>query len=95
MRCVTNAVEVVRVSNSITYNFYCIFGSINQSTAVDREDEPPGEVTQLGELTLTSTAFDHGEQIPEQYGYREENANPPVEGGNVVARTQLDWTYQA
>ncbi|WP_254769466.1 YbhB/YbcL family Raf kinase inhibitor-like protein [Salinilacihabitans rarus] len=33
----------------------------------------------MGELTLTSPAFDHGERIPEKYGYDAENVNPPLE----------------
>lgn len=30
-------------------------------------------------LTLRSPAFDDGERIPDGYGYREENVNPPLE----------------
>ncbi|WP_254524041.1 YbhB/YbcL family Raf kinase inhibitor-like protein [Natrinema caseinilyticum] len=33
----------------------------------------------MGELTLTSQAFDDGERIPEEYGYAKTNVNPPLE----------------
>ncbi|WP_435345984.1 YbhB/YbcL family Raf kinase inhibitor-like protein [Haloarchaeobius sp. HRN-SO-5] len=33
----------------------------------------------MGDLTLTSQAFQDGERIPEQYGYRAENVNPPLD----------------
>ncbi len=38
-----------------------------------------GEVEQMGDLTLTSPAFDDGERIPERYGYTADNVNPPLE----------------
>ena len=37
----------------------------------------------MGDLTLTSPAFDDGERIPEKYGYEAENVNPPLETENV------------
>lgn len=37
----------------------------------------------MGDLTLTSPAFEDGERIPERYGYGAENVNPPLEIGNV------------
>lgn len=37
----------------------------------------------MGDLTLRSPAFDDGEQIPEAYGYKIENVNPPLEIKNV------------
>ena len=48
--------------------------------------EPPdtdGEVTQMGELALTSTAFDDGEPIPDRFGKSFENVNPPLEVSGV------------
>jgi Raf kinase inhibitor-like YbhB/YbcL family protein len=33
----------------------------------------------MGDLELASPAFDHGERIPEEYGYTERNVNPPLE----------------
>ena len=44
------------------------------------EDNPAlSEATQLGGLQLMSPAFDDGDEIPEEYGYNEENVNPPFE----------------
>ncbi|QFU84033.1 YbhB/YbcL family Raf kinase inhibitor-like protein [Natronorubrum aibiense] len=37
----------------------------------------------MSELTLTSTAFDDGERIPDRYGYTETNVNPPLEVDGV------------
>ena len=50
------------------------------TTGGDATDDDPatGEVTQMGDLTLTSPAFDDGAQIPEKYGYTEANVNPPL-----------------
>ena len=47
-----------------------------------------GEVEQVGELSLTSSAFDDGEPIPQQYGRRKENINPPLSIGGVPASTE-------
>ncbi len=33
----------------------------------------------MGNLKLTSPAFNDGEPIPRKYGYKEENVNPPLE----------------
>ncbi|QLG48072.1 YbhB/YbcL family Raf kinase inhibitor-like protein [Natrinema halophilum] len=33
----------------------------------------------MGSTTLESPAFDDGERIPEEYGYAEDNTNPPLE----------------
>lgn len=33
----------------------------------------------MNDLTLESPEFDHGERIPEEYGYTEANVNPPLE----------------
>ncbi len=32
----------------------------------------------MSDLELTSPAFDHGEPIPEEYGYAERDVNPPL-----------------
>lgn len=37
-----------------------------------------GPVDQQGDLELTSTAFDDGEQLPDWTGYANENENPPL-----------------
>lgn len=42
-----------------------------------------GELTDMGDLTLTSPAFADGERIPEQYGYDAENMNPPLGIANI------------
>jgi len=41
------------------------------------------EVEQMGDLRLTSPAFNDGEPIPEQYGYTEQNINPPLQISGV------------
>ncbi|QLK26292.1 YbhB/YbcL family Raf kinase inhibitor-like protein [Natrinema zhouii] len=33
----------------------------------------------MGDLTLESPEFDHGDRIPEEYGYTKDNVNPPLE----------------
>ncbi|MFB1066588.1 YbhB/YbcL family Raf kinase inhibitor-like protein [Natrinema sp. H-ect4] len=33
----------------------------------------------MEEFTLESPAFDHGDRIPEEYGYTKDNVNPPLE----------------
>jgi Raf kinase inhibitor-like YbhB/YbcL family protein len=42
-----------------------------------------GEVTKMGGLSLSSSAFDDGEQIPDRYGYTAENVNPPLRVAGV------------
>jgi len=37
-----------------------------------------GDVTQIGELSLTSPAFEDGGTIPTEYGHAERNVNPPL-----------------
>ncbi len=54
-------------------------GSEDDEAGGAGDNPAKGEVTQMGELTLTSPAFDHGERIPEKYGYDAENVNPPLE----------------
>lgn len=51
------------------------------SPAVDvgATTESDGEVTQMGEIQLTSTAFDDGEPIPDKYGKSFQNVNPPLD----------------
>jgi Raf kinase inhibitor-like YbhB/YbcL family protein len=44
-----------------------------------------GDVTQSGDLRLTSPAFEDGEPIPRKYGYDAENVNPPLVVEDVPA----------
>lgn len=37
----------------------------------------------MANLTITSPAFENGEQIPDRYGYTEANVNPPLEFEHV------------
>ena len=39
-------------------------------------------------LSLTSSAFDDGEPVPEEYGYTERNVNPPLEIQGVPPTAQ-------
>lgn len=52
-------------------------------TSDESANPATGEVTQEGELQLTSPAFDDGEQIPATYGYSERNVNPSLRIENV------------
>lgn len=57
-----------------------------------------GDVTQSGDLRLTSPAFQEGEPIPRKYGYDAENVNPPLAVENVPAGTMSipeDWSPEA
>jgi hypothetical protein len=55
--------------------------SEGNGSANGNETENParGEVTKMGGLSLSSSAFDDGEQIPDRYGYTAENVNPPLQ----------------
>lgn len=56
----------------------------SDETDTSENDNPVrGEIHGMGDLTLTSTAFDDGERMPEKYGYDAENVNPPLEIENV------------
>lgn len=63
----------------------CLDNGRSEDEALGDEDDAPtaGEVNQMGNLTLSSDAFDHGEQIPERYGYEANNVNPPLAIENV------------
>ena len=37
----------------------------------------------MSEITLESSAFNPGEEIPKKYGYKFDNLNPPLKIGNV------------
>ncbi|QAU13942.1 YbhB/YbcL family Raf kinase inhibitor-like protein [Halorubrum sp. BOL3-1] len=37
----------------------------------------------MSDFTLSSPAFDDGERIPDEYGYTERNANPPLSIGGA------------
>lgn len=41
----------------------------------------------MTDLILRSPAFEYGGQIPDRYGYTEENVNPPLEIDGVPAET--------
>ena len=47
------------------------------------ENPAVGDVSQRGDLQLTSSAFEDGASIPEQYGREAENVNPPLAIGSV------------
>ena len=53
--------------------------------SADDENPVTGEVSQQGDLRLSSPAFDDGAAIPEKYGYDEENVNPPLDIEGVPA----------
>jgi Raf kinase inhibitor-like YbhB/YbcL family protein len=59
--------------------------SEGNGSANGNETENParGEVTKMGGLSLSSSAFDDGEQIPDRYGYTAENVNPPLRVAGV------------
>jgi Raf kinase inhibitor-like YbhB/YbcL family protein len=64
-------------------------GDENGGTGGESAANPAtGEVTQMGDLTLTSNAFDDGEQIPAEYGYEAENVNPPLQIDGVPAAAE-------
>jgi hypothetical protein len=52
-------------------------GSDGQSS--ENGTSATGELSDMGDISLTSPAFDDGERIPEKYGYDAENVNPPLE----------------
>lgn len=45
---------------------------------VESENPAVGGVAQMGDLELTSPAFEDGERIPEKYGRDEADVNPPL-----------------
>lgn len=47
-----------------------------------------GAAEQMGELRLTSPAFEDGGPIPEQYGRDAENVNPPLSIANVSTEAE-------
>ncbi|MEF8778004.1 MAG: YbhB/YbcL family Raf kinase inhibitor-like protein [Natronomonas sp.] len=57
-------------------------------SSAENDTSADGETENMGELTLTSPAFEDGERIPEKYGYDAENVNPPLEIQNVPERTE-------
>lgn len=48
------------------------------SPASTQENPAFGEIEQLGELELTSPAFEDGDAIPETYGRETQDVNPPL-----------------
>ena len=66
----------------------------------DDGDETTGEnpavsdAAQVGDLALTSPAFDDGEPIPRKYGREEADVNPPLSiASHALASTQLVGAY--
>jgi len=57
-----------------------------EATAEPTEEET-AEPTPT-ELTLTSTAFENGGEIPERYGYYRDNVSPPMTWAGVPGATQ-------
>jgi phosphatidylethanolamine-binding protein (PEBP) family uncharacterized protein len=51
-------------------------GSASDGTATPSENPAMGDVTQQGDLQLTSPAFEDGSEIPRKYGFREETEIP-------------------
>lgn len=51
-------------------------------------DPAAEEATPMGDLQLTSPAFDDGEPIPEKYGRAYENVNPPLEIASVPSEAE-------
>ena len=41
----------------------------------------------MGELTLESTAFSNGGEIPRKYGYKNNNVNPPLKISGIPQNT--------
>ncbi len=42
----------------------------------------------MGELTLQSSAFSEGAEIPRKYGYKEDNLSPPLSISGIPQETQ-------
>ncbi len=42
----------------------------------------------MGGLTLQSSAFSNGSEIPRKYGYKNDNVNPPLEISGISQDTQ-------
>ena len=60
-----------------------------QSESTQNQSEPTEDESAAdSNLTLTSTAFDDGEQIPTRYGYEADNVNPPLTVENVPDGTE-------
>lgn len=50
----------------------------SDATPTVSDNPAMADATQLGDLELTSPAFDDGDPIPRQYGHDEQNVNPPL-----------------
>lgn len=67
----------------------CIGLSPNQSTpTADSTNPAQGDVSQIGELSLTSPAFEDGGPIPAEYGHSQRNVNPPLTISGTPAETE-------
>ena len=42
----------------------------------------------MSEITLESSAFSNGEEIPKKYGYKFDNVSPPLKIGNIPSETK-------
>lgn len=62
----------------------CTTASDGTGQATTAQNNPAiGVIAQMGDLELTSPAFDDGEPIPDKYGKAYENVNPPLEISGV------------
>lgn len=66
----------------------CLGADTDTTPTPPRENPAVGDVTQHGDLTLTSPAFEHGGEIPQKYGYNEQNINPPLSIATAPAATE-------
>ncbi len=56
----------------------CLEADTDTTPSPSEQNPAVGDVTQQGDLALTSPAFEDGGAIPEKYGYNEQNINPPL-----------------
>lgn len=63
-----------------------IAGCTNQSTSYS--DEKEKKETQIGDLVITSSAFDNGENIPIKYSCDGEEISPPLNFSNIPEGTK-------
>lgn len=63
-------------------------GSRDTPTPTPSSENPAiGDISQMGELRLTSPAFEDGDSIPRKYGHDAQNTNPPLAIENVPSET--------
>ncbi|WP_396611951.1 YbhB/YbcL family Raf kinase inhibitor-like protein [Haloferax sp. S1W] len=68
----------------------CAGGDDGGAPASTPESDNPalGDATQMGDLRLTSSAFEDGGAIPRTYGHDTDNVNPPLSIANSPPETQ-------